>query len=415
MPVGLYIVKIYIEGTSITKKLLSFNHKTQIMTIRNAITYLSLSILLTIYSGCNKDDAPSTPDPVNNVPGNFEITISEITFSSAIVNWTVPATDEPTSITYSVYLNESLVVENLTETSYNLEDLNYATNYIMKVEAKNEYGIAPSLKTFTTLEPIRLRLKKYNENILNYNESNLLVYRGDPSQYGYINIDYTYNQNNKILNEESYYEDAVGKRGRVDYIYTNDILSGLSINERVEDVRNDLQFQFESETAYTYIITSRVDYDEYINYYQVQLELDNDNNITKYTRTNTETMHVDVVHFEYSNGNLTKIKNGMNILEISYDTANNWHTYRSGFLPEIYDHNSYDMAGLICYPYFLGYWLKFMPEFYDFINTNNPLEYKYNGEVWTTFHYEYNEINYPKKITIPERNFIIDLEYEAVE
>ncbi|MAO47652.1 fibronectin type III domain-containing protein [Winogradskyella sp.] len=379
------------------------------------LSYLSLSILLVLYSGCNKDEAPNNPDPVNNVPSNFEVSLTDITTNSAIVNWTVPTTDEPTTIVYSIYLNESVLVENLTETSYNVGDLSYATNYTIKVEAKNEYGISTSSINFTTLEPSSLRLISYRQNILNYNESGLLTYRGDPSPYGYINIDYTYNQNNQILKEESYYRDAFGKTGRLDYIYTNDILTGLSIYERVEDVTNDLQFQFDSEIAYTYVSTTRVDYNEYINYYQVQLEINNDNNITKYTRTNTETMHVDVVHFEYSNGNLTKITNGTNILEISYDTANNWHTYRSGFLPEIYDHNEKDMAGFICYPNFLGYWLKFMPEFYDFINTNNPLEYKYNGEVLTTFQYEYNEMNYPKKITIPERNLIIDLEYEAKE
>ncbi len=376
---------------------------------------LLFSLALLIVLGCNKDDSSN-----NNIPDAFEITISEITFSSAIVNWTVPATDEPTSITYSVYLNESLVVENLTETSYNLEDLNYATNYIMKVEAKNEYGTSTSSKEFTTLQPSLLRLISYdhvNYNfILEYDELDLLVYRGDPSPYGYTNIDFTYNQNNDILTEYSRYRDATANpSAQLTYEYSGTTLSGLTIHETAEDATADYEFQFNSPLNYNYTIISENLYGgPHISNYTVDLEMDNEGKVLKFTRTNLETSHIDRVYFEYINGNLTKIANGSNVLEITFDNANNWHTYRSGFLPYFYGHDARDLGGLIYFPNMVR-WLNQIPQFYDFVNKNNALEYKFNGEVFTTFQYEYNQYNYPSKITIPQQNDTIVLEYEAVE
>lgn len=142
--------------------------------------------------------------------------------------------------------------------------------------------------------------------------------------------------------------------------------------------------------------------------------MDNEGRVLKFTRTNLETSHIDRVYFEYRNGNLTKITNGSNVLEITFDNANNWHTYRSAFLPYFYNHSARDLAGLIHFPNMVR-WLNQIPQFYAFVNKNNPLEYKLNGEVFTSFQYEYNSSNYPSKITIPQNNVTIDLEYEEIE
>ncbi len=152
----------------------------------------------------------------------------------------------------------------------------------------------------------------------------------------------------------------------------------------------------------------------HISNYEVSLEIDSNNNITKYTRLNTDDSHVDRVYFEYDNGNLTKLTNGSHVTEITYDEANNWHTHRSGYQPSIYGYSARDMGGFIFYPNSLN-WLNQIPHFYNFNNKNNPTEYKVNGEVYTTFQYEYNAANYPSKITIPQQNVVIELEYEAVD
>lgn len=71
------------------------------------INLLFTLALLLIVLGCNKDDSNNNPDPVNNTPSAFEITVSDITSSSAKLNWTASSV-EPTTILYAVYLNDSL-------------------------------------------------------------------------------------------------------------------------------------------------------------------------------------------------------------------------------------------------------------------------------------------------------------------
>lgn len=369
-------------------------------------------VLLLLIASCNKDDS-NNPDPVNNIPSAFEITVSEITFTSAQVDWSASTSEEPTAITYSIYLNNALLEENLSETSYNLTDLESATTYILKVKAKNQFGTTPSSKEFSTLQPRNLRLKSYGENILEYNELGLLTYRGDPSTYGFLKVDYTYDQNNNILTEYARHYNAIPSSATLTYTYSNDLLVGLTVNEKLEDVINKFDFDFQSKSNYLYTRYSRVDFDEYNYSYEVQLELDANDNVVKYTRTNTETSAVDILNFEYNNGNLTKITSNGNVLEISYDTSNNWHTYRSGFMPDRY--YSEDIGGLYLFPSrFIPLFIE-IPQFYDFVNTNNPIEYKYNGGVLYSFQHEYNQHNYPNKITVPELNSRFNLEYESIE
>ncbi len=331
-------------------------------------------ILILLVVGCNKDDANADPDPVNNIPGVFQITISEITFNSAKIDWTASTSEEPTDITYSIYLDDMLLEENLNETSYDLADLESSTIYSIKVEARNQFGTAASSTELTTLQVPILRLTKYGVNILEYNELGLLTYRGDPSIYGYLNVNYTYDQNNNILTEVARHYNAVPSSSSLTYAYSNGLLVGLTVKERLEDIINNFVFDFQSKSNYLYTRYSRVDFDEYNYSYEVQLELDANDHVVKYTRTNTETSAVDILNFEYNNGNLTKITSNGNVLEIAYDTANNWHTYRSGFMPDRY--YAEDMGGLLYFPSrFIPLFIE-IPQFYDFVNTNNPVEYR---------------------------------------
>ena len=380
-------------------------------------------LLFTFLVACNKEGTDDNPDPINSIPSAFEVTVSDITLNSAKVTWTASTTVEPTIIQYAIYLNDSLLEENLTETTYELTALDSAVNYTVKVEARNENGSSTALKDFTTLSPTNLRLKSYTEDnyefILNYNSIGLLSYRDNPSTNGYPNIDFTYNPNHEILTEYSRYRDATGgPSARLTYEYSGTTLTGLTIHQTGEDFTIDYDFQFDALLNYTYTNISKVftggPPEIVTNNYSVVLEKNSDGNITKYTRTNTDTSQNDVVEFEYTDKNLTKITKGGDVLEISYDTSNNWHTYRSGFMPDVYNYTANDVGGFIYYPNLIR-WLNQIPQFYNFKNVNNPTEYKVNGNVVTSFQYEYNTSNYPNKITIPQRNVIIDLEYEVAE
>ncbi len=387
--------------------------------IYKSLINVALSLIIL---GCNKDDS-------NNIPSAFEITVSEISLTSAKVTWTPSTTAEPTNLLYQITLNDSLIVENLDETSYDLSQLENSTNYTLVIKAINEYGTTVATKSFETLQFVDLQLKNYNRNdyyefMLTYNEDGLLIYRGDPRPFpnGYTNVDYTYKQNNEILTEYSRYSDATGgPSGLLNYQYSNNMLTELYIKETGEDFLNNYEFQFITPLNYSYehrhinFNSGQSPPDTTYYNYTVILEQDTDENIRRYTRTNTETLTVNIIQFEYANKNLTKITDGGNVFEITYDNSNNWHTYRSGFMPYVYFYTAADIGGFFYLPNLIRTWLRDIPDFFDFNNTNNPLEYKFNGQILTSFQYEYNQFNYPSKIIIPQQSDTIELEYEEIE
>ncbi|WP_196894612.1 endonuclease [Aureivirga marina] len=86
-----------------------------------------------------------------NFPAPVNVAISEITHTTATVNWEYTAT-EVTPVSYDVYLNGSLL-ENTTNTTVSLDNLTEGTNYTVFIVAKDaddNQSTASQTKTFTT-------------------------------------------------------------------------------------------------------------------------------------------------------------------------------------------------------------------------------------------------------------------------
>ncbi len=372
-------------------------------------------VLLLLIVGCNKDDS-NNPDPVNNIPSDFEITVSDITPYTAMLSWTVPLTDEPTTIKYSIYLNESLLAESLTDTVFTLSELNENTPYTVKIKAKNEFGEKGATNNFTTLPQRKLLLKEYiypNHKVfkIEYNEDRQISLKYF-AQYPYLNTEYTYIDgkiSTDLYNHNNEWGNAI-------YTYNTDQrLTHLKTNESFRFWFINCKYDFESNTEYNYEHTTNITGQVRIRNFSVNLTLNDDGNIVKYERLDLDTSRLDTATFEYTNGNMTKIKSISGaIWEISYDDKMSFHTYASGFPSDIVM-AEIDTAGLL-YHDELHLETRDIPHFYRFQNKNNPLEYKVNFAVKTTFEYEYNIDKYPSSL---KANFddgtntgVIQLTYE---
>ena len=341
-----------------------------------------------------------TTDPVNNIPGDFEITVADITSYTARVTWTVPHTDEPTTIEYSIFLNESLLAENLADTVFSLTELDKNTPYNVKVKAKNEFGENDETKDFTTLPQRQILLKEYGYPngrplVIEYNEDGQIA-----RKYIYSDFDTRYTYTDGKISTEKYYHPT---SGLIDALYTYDAtqrLTHLIIKEAGSRFNYTCTYDFQSNTNYTYSLRRPIDYKVFIDNYSVNIILNDEGNIVQYEELNLDTLELLTTTFEYTNGNLTKmIKNNGDILEISYDDKMSFHTYESGYPSLVTLISMEDGAGQI-YNRDLLIETYNIPQFYRYLNKNNPLEYKLNGEVKTTFEYEYNEDDYPSSLKV---------------
>ena len=362
--------------------------------------------LFLIVLGCNKDDSHDAPNPVNNAPSDFEISITDITSSSAKISWTASTSVEPTTVLYSIYLNDSLFAENLTETAYNLESLSDSTKYNVVVKATNEFGTAKATNTFTTAVLTNLRLKQYhyrNGQKLNieYNDDHQIT-----RKYIYEDLDtrYLYNSDGNIISED--FEHSVTGRLYANYTYNaNQELVQLITKEGYVFGYKKCNYNFDSSTNYTY---TRIVFDDIQNTttynYSVILSLNEDGNIVRYDRLNVDTTELETTFFEYTNGNVTKmITPDGKVLEILYDNKRSFHTYKSRF-PKSSGSLYGEISDVASFIYTEDINIHFatseIPKFYHYVNKNNPLEYKLNGQVKTTFEYEYNENDYPSNLKV---------------
>ncbi len=90
----------------------------------------------------------STSSEGNSNPGSFEVEVSEITESGAILSWTAPSDPDGDNLTYSVSLAGEVIEANLTNTSYSFTELNAATTYEGFVSASDGNG-GSSLANFS--------------------------------------------------------------------------------------------------------------------------------------------------------------------------------------------------------------------------------------------------------------------------
>ena len=99
------------------------------------------SLLLLIIISCSKDDSKNDiiedeeEEVVNLAPNDFSVDINDVSDDSAIISWEQATDPENDSVTYSIYLNQTLIVEGISELTFQLTDLSELTEYTGKVIA----------------------------------------------------------------------------------------------------------------------------------------------------------------------------------------------------------------------------------------------------------------------------------------
>ena len=106
-------------------------------------------------SGCKKGDShPTDPiDPVipNSAPGSFTISLESVSSDTAKIIWTKAIDPENDSISYKVYLNDTLKAQNHSTLHFTFKNLQPQRSYIAKVVAvDSKSNETVSARNFTT-------------------------------------------------------------------------------------------------------------------------------------------------------------------------------------------------------------------------------------------------------------------------
>ncbi len=119
------------------------------------IIFLNIFIYaLTIY-GCKKNNVDNSPNPiVNNPPGQFVISLLDISSDTASITWTKSADPEGGSVNYNLYLNDTLKISNYSSNEYTFRNLHELTAYRVKI-------VAVDSKQNETSETLNITTKKY--------------------------------------------------------------------------------------------------------------------------------------------------------------------------------------------------------------------------------------------------------------
>ncbi len=116
------------------------------------LAFLVMSFLLLF--NCNDDEV--VKEEIEKVTfSDFRITASS-GINSLVLDWEDVTVSNKQKVTYDVYLNETLKVENLTNSTFTLKDLEADTEYSVKVKAKDEGNNAKEVKESfkTALKPV---------------------------------------------------------------------------------------------------------------------------------------------------------------------------------------------------------------------------------------------------------------------
>lgn len=128
-------------------------HNTNIL---RRLFIILVTVVFAIIS-CKKTNLPlNPPDPNinNNPPGQFTILLEASSWDTAKINWTKAIDPDNDSVSYKIYLNDTLKVQNFKELSYTFKNLNEITSYRVKV-------VAVDAKSKETAKEISFTTKKY--------------------------------------------------------------------------------------------------------------------------------------------------------------------------------------------------------------------------------------------------------------
>lgn len=128
---------IKLNNKEITTK--NSNLQYELMDLENNKTY---EVEIIAKDDNNNTTSSKTSFTTNDLPlpSDFEVIVKNVKYSTASLTWDESFTSENNSITYSVYLNNKLVQDNINELAYELNSLNHNTNYIGRLIATADNG-----------------------------------------------------------------------------------------------------------------------------------------------------------------------------------------------------------------------------------------------------------------------------------
>lgn len=362
---------------------------------KNGIFFISILLVLS----CNEEEQLN--ESVNYEPSELEIFVENITVDSAELGWNESISNHESEITYSIYLNDQILNSNIIETKYELLNLDSSTNYEIKIIAKNAVGESSDLIQFTTLDNLKLLLKKHlesdgSEANFTYTDEKINEISFNASNYR-SNTYYAYDFNENILSQRSGDDWLYGNY--VTYVYDDSNFSEIRITDGYADAQKIHELIYTNNSLYT-----RTEYfsdfeTTYVGTFEVNLSKDSNGKIIQVISENTDNNIQSRLVFEYDKSqNLTKITDqNQNQYEIVYDNKRNFHTYPSGY-SNGWGNSISDVMSLLFLDNSLAEKLRLIPDLHNHINSNNPLKYLRNGETIRSFEYEYNEYGYPTKL-----------------
>lgn len=135
--------------------------------------FFTLLLMIFLSAGCSKNE-PINNDIeeeqiINKAPNDFNIEILNVSYEGAIINWSESIDPEDDIVKYSIYLNQSLIVENTSQLTYEFIDLKELTNYSGKIIAKDDNNNeTESTFSFTTEKYYLKYLKNYDFGETNF-------------------------------------------------------------------------------------------------------------------------------------------------------------------------------------------------------------------------------------------------------
>ena len=116
-----------------------------------------LVAVIFVLASCKKNTIavnPTNSTINNNPPGAFTITISDYSSDTAKINWTRAVDPDNDSVTYKIYLNDTLKAQDFKELNYTFRNLAELKSYDVKVVAvDSKLKETPSSMNFTTNMP----------------------------------------------------------------------------------------------------------------------------------------------------------------------------------------------------------------------------------------------------------------------
>ncbi|GAB3659933.1 hypothetical protein GCM10028791_33620 [Echinicola sediminis] len=129
-------------------------------------------ILFTFFSiiSCSEDDPinefienKEEKEVINLGPTDFTIEITNVSDDEATIHWSKAEDPENDPVSYSIYLNQTLLIEGISELTYRFNNLSELTSYSGKVVAKDtNKNEAEALFSFETKKYYLKYLKRYD-------------------------------------------------------------------------------------------------------------------------------------------------------------------------------------------------------------------------------------------------------------